>query len=528
MAPDVPKVIQPESAESPPSPEGLVELTTAELIQLAAVDSVLFNKTFFPNTARLPAPMMHQQIDAVLDSPARYINIMMSRGWAKTSKLRMYTGKRIAYNISRTILFVSASERHSRRSLRWIMNQVERNKRYAQTFGLRPGTPWTPEEMQIIHGVDEQAITVIGLGITGSVRGVNIDDYRPDLIVLDDIMNDELGDSKRQLDKLAIRVLGAVKESLAPATEAPLAKLVMINTPQDFNDITQEAARDTQFITRRFGCWTPESEDRPLVDRESAWPELVPTATLIEDYRAALARNRLSIFVREKECRLVALEEACFKPDWIQYFGEGCPEPEPPLHEMYVVLVIDPVPPPSDAELERGLIDKDFEAIVAVGKWKGKIYVLETSVSRGHDPNWTIGEFFRMMMRWKAKKCIVEVTAYQKTLEWLLRQKMKEYRVYYLVQPYTDNKRKKHQRIIDGLTGVLSNKVIYYRSDQAELVEQTTRYSQTRKIAKDDVIEAVAIAVSDLSNAGDFAGLDATTLDESEYKDLSDQYGGCP
>jgi hypothetical protein len=451
----------------------------------------------------------------------------MSRGWAKTSKLRMYTGKRIAYNLSRTILFISASERHSRRSLRWLMTQVEKNRIFADTFQLRPGTPWTPEEMQIIHGLDEQPITIIGLGITGSVRGVNIDDHRPDLIVLDDIMNDELGETKRQMDKLATRVLGAVKESLAPATEAPLAKLVMINTPQDFHDITQEAQRDTQFITKRYGCWTPESEDRPLLSRVSAWPELVPTATLIEEYQAALARNRLSIFVREKECRLIALEESMFRPDWIQYFGENCPKPEPPIHLMYTILVIDPVPPPSESELEKGLIDKDYEAIVAVGKYKGEYYVLETSVNRGHDPNWTIGEFFRMMARWKCKKCVVEAVAYQKTLEWLIRQKMKEHRVYYLVQPYSDNKRQKHQRIADGLTGPLSNKVLYYRVDQPELIEQTTRYSQTRKIAKDDVIEAVAIAVSDLANAGDLSGTEDMTLDESEYKDLSFD-GGCP
>jgi hypothetical protein len=77
------------------------------------------------------------------------------------------------------------------------------------------------------------------------------------------------------------------------------------------------------------------------------------------------------------------------------------------------------------------------------------------------------------------------------------------------------------------LTGPLSNKVLYYRVDQPELIEQTTRYSQTRKIAKDDVIEAVAIAVSDLANAGDLSGTEDMTLDESEYKDLSFD-GGCP
>src|SRR5690606_1146700 len=110
----------------------------------------------------------------------------------------------------------------------------------------------------ILHGIDEQPITIIGLGVTGSVRGVNIDDHRPDLIVLDDIMNDENVESKRGHEKLTDRVLGAVKESLAPENDQPLAKLVMLNTPQDFNDITQQALKDPQFKSAVFGCWTEE------------------------------------------------------------------------------------------------------------------------------------------------------------------------------------------------------------------------------------------------------------------------------
>jgi len=405
------------------------------------------------------------------------------------------------------------------------MRQIERNEIFASTFGLRPGTPWTPEEMQIIHEVDDEPIWVIGLGITGSVRGVNLDDHRPDLIILDDVMNDENVESKRGQDKLATRILGAVKESLS--NEAPLAKLVLLNTPQDFNDITQEALKDPEFSSARFGCWTTETEDLPLEFRKSAWEQLISTKDLQSSYRAALARNRLSIFVREKECRLIAQEEASFKPDWLQFFGKGQEEPEPPIEKMYVTVVIDPTPPPSDAQLEKGLIDGDFEAITAVGKYEGKVYILETSTSRGHDPGWTVSEFFRMMARWRARKCIVEVTAYQKTLEWLLKEEMKKARQYYLIQPFVDNKRPKHQRIVDGLTAVASNRMLFCRPDQAEFIDQFIHYSQIKKIKKDDVIETVAIAIIDMSNIGDIAGLDSLTLDEADYREIN-TFGGCP
>src|SRR6188768_3471044 len=116
------------------------EIDLSEAVRLGAVDSGLFNRVFFPKTARLPSPRIHREVDEVIDSTDRMVNILMARGWAKTSKLRMYVGKRIAYNMSRTIMFVGASEKHTRRSMRWIRNQVDHNKVYANTFQLKRGT----------------------------------------------------------------------------------------------------------------------------------------------------------------------------------------------------------------------------------------------------------------------------------------------------------------------------------------------------------------------------------------------------
>jgi glutathione synthase/RimK-type ligase-like ATP-grasp enzyme len=132
-----------------------------------------------------------------------------------------------------------------------------------------------------------------------------------------------------------------------------------------------------------------------------------------------------------------------------------------------------------------------------------------------------------MMARWRARKCIVEVTAYQKTLEWLLKEEMKKARQYYLIQPFVDNKRPKHQRIVDGLTAVASNRMLFCRPDQAEFIDQFIHYSQIKKIKKDDVIETVAIAIIDMSNIGDIAGLDSLTLDEADYREIN-TFGGCP
>ena len=90
-------------------------------------------------------------------------------------------------------------------------------------------------------------------GITGSLRGINFDDYRPDLIIVDDPQTDETAATLEQRNKVADLILGAVKNSLAPATEEPNAKLVMAITPQHNEDISQQAlsgpAMDIQGIS---------------------------------------------------------------------------------------------------------------------------------------------------------------------------------------------------------------------------------------------------------------------------------------
>ena len=506
------------------------EVDIREVVKLGAVDSGLFYRTFFSRTARLPSPPMHEKIDEILDSTDRYINILMSRGWAKTSKLRMFSGKRIAYGVSRTILYVGASEKHTRRSIRWVRNQIDHNRLLADTFQLRPGVPWTDEEACILHGIEENRIWITGVGITSSSgRGINFDDYRPDLIIMDDVMNDENSATKEGREKIIDLVFGAFKESLAPRSESPLAKLVMLNTPQDNNDISQLATKDRQFTSARFGCWTKDTEDLPLEERQSAWPELISTQELQEEYRAAAARNRLSIFIREKECRLISSELAAFKEEWIEYFGLNEDEPEPPLNEMFTILVIDPTPPPSEIALAKGLIENDYEAMTVLGRYRGKIYVLESVYHKGHDPNWTTQELFRLGKKWRVRKVLVEAVVFSKTVVWYLREQMRKTATYFLLEEFgADDRRAKFQKIIDGITGVASNHQLYFRrAGQEEALAQFRTFSTIKKIGHDDVLETIAIGCTELMNKGLNYNGATLELSEDEYEDLS-EYRGAP
>jgi hypothetical protein len=508
-----------------PTPNA-AEADTAELVALGAIDSVVFNKAFFPKTFRQESPTFHNSIGEILDSTSRYINIQVFRDGAKTTLLRAYSAKRIAYGLSRTILYVGKSQGHASRSLKWLRKQIELNTYFTNTFKLSKGSKWNDEELEINHGIEGHSIWCVGMGITGSTRGLNFDDYRPDLIIIDDVVDEENSSTPEQREKSSNLVLGALKESLSPASESPFAKMVLLQTPMDEDDISQQALRDTQFTSARFGCWTEESENLPLELRESIWPSRYPTAVLKQEYHAAAARNKLSVFAREKEVKLVSPENSAFKPGWLHVFGVGTDIPEPPLHEMWTILVIDPVPPPSESELSKGLNKGDFEALSVVGRWRNQIYVLETVYSRGHNPGWTTTEFFRLASKWRIRKAIVESVAYQRTLAWLLREAMKRVGDYYVIEEYND-KRKKEQRIVDGLSGVASNHQLFFRADQIEAIQQFKSFSLLKKIKHDDVIETIAIGATALQNQGLNLTEAGDQMQEDGIEDL-EFAGGCP
>jgi phage terminase large subunit-like protein len=473
----------PSSSEEP--------INVKELVELCAVDSVLFAETFFPKTMRMKSPPFAKKVWEKLDGTSRLVSLQIFRGGSKTSICRVFGAKKIAYAQARTILWIGKSQDKAIHSVKWLRKQVEFNKLFANTFGLRPGSKWQDIECEIYHGIEETPITILAYGITGPIRGINIDDYRPDLILLDDIIDEEIAASPIQRETIEKLVYGALKESLAPATEAPDAKMVMLQTPMDGEDISMKSLNDPEWDAIRVPCWTIDTENLPLEERQSSWEDRFPSETLREEKEAAIYRNQISIFSREKECKIVTRETSTFLPEWLRYY-----DLEPEDHH-YTIMVIDPVPPPSEAEIKKGFKNKDYEAITVMTRVGSNFYVREYSVKRGHDPSWTIAEFFRLAIKYNPREVLVESVAYQRTLAWLLRKAMEQQRRYFVINEITD-KRKKFQRIVDGLSGPAANGKLYVKRNHVEFIQQFTAYPN---VAHDDVIETVAVGCAKLSGA---------------------------
>lgn len=473
-------------------------LPTPEIVERAAVDSIFFGEVFFPQTFRQPSPPFHQKLFSDLDNPhARYVAFLVFRGAAKTSILRVFTAKRIAYGISRTILFVGSSQTHATRSVRWIRKQIESNRRFADTFQLRRGGKWTDEVLEIENRAAKTVITVIALGITGDIRGVNVDDRRPDLIVVDDPLNDENALTEEQRDKIKRYLHGSLRNSLAPATENPDAKLVVLATPQARDDAVMSLEKSNLWFFQRVSVFDEHGE--------SVWPERFPLKWLTEEKRDFIATGRLGEWLREFECRITDPARATFRREWLQFF-----DPDNLPQKMAIIGAIDPAPPPP--ENRTGKITTDFEVLRIVGWAQGNIYILDKAKYRGHLPERTLAEFWRLNDKWHPFKWRIEAVAYQRTLVHLIRRAMDAQHRFVQLDEVID-RRQKAYRIIQALHGIASNRKLFVSPHDTEFIEDFCSFPDCQYF---DDLDATAMAIDGLLNEPGM--IELLALDDGEGK----------
>lgn len=483
-----------------------VSITTAELVQLCAVDNALYEKTFFPKTVRQAPPPFHREMDELLASNTRYIAFQCFRGSAKTSKFRMFISKQIAYGVAHTILLVSNSQSHSIKSLEWLKRNVEFNTRWARTFGLTKGNRWSGEDIEIIHGVDEYPIRVLALGITGQVRGVNIDDFRPDLIGVDDPDNEETTGSAEQIKKTADLFFGALGKSLAPPSEAPHAKMVLMQTPLVQGDLVTSCEKDEAWVTVKFSCFDANGK--------SAWPARFSTEFLLKEKEAHVRTGRLALWMREMECEIIPEGGATFNPENLKYW-DLLPD------RMVYLIAIDPASSESKTA--------DDQVIAVIGFHRADVYLVEYTAEKGEMPEKAITTVIEYIVRYKPLGIISESIGYQRVLAHAIEQKMRETRRFVPVHRIQDQRRKA-DRIIQAVGGAAGYGRLYVRPTMSKFLTQYGKYSPLARM-HDDVLDALAMGIDygisiNVAEWGDWVEGEYSVEDERQPKQL--EFRSCP
>lgn len=479
------------------------DLSPRELVELAAVDSVFYSRTFFPGTFKQISPLFHRRIWDLLDDPlSQYIGVEVFRGGAKTTLARTNISKRIAYGISRVILPVSASLSHASRTVRWLRRQIEENRKWTKTFGLHKGSKWTDEELEIVNETAECNIHVLAVGITGQIRGVNLDDHRPDFILADDPCDEENSGTPEQRKKTAALFFGALAPGLAPRSEMKHSKMALLQTSLDKEDLINSAHADPQWQTVKFPVYQINQDQM----RESAWPARWSLEELNAMKEGYARRGQLHLWLREYECTVTSPEDAPLKPEWLRFY-------DTPPEAGVVYIGIDPAISES-----RGA----HKLAMVVIKVRGPdVYILDHFSQSGVNPEEAWNKFLVFALQYRPYQVPVEAIAFQRALAFYFREKMKASGTFWAILEYQD-RRKKMDRILQAYVGRATEGHLYVRPTDTDFIDEWTSW---RVNQDSDLLDAGAIALSAASNllllSGDGDDTVMPLLDESRIEKLA-------
>jgi len=181
---------------------------------------------------------------------------------------------------NRYTLLIGASADAARENLINIKSELEENEFILEDFGFLKGDVWRDDRIELKNGTCIQA-----KGSGASMRGTRFRQYRPDLIVLDDILKDDAVDSPSQRDKIS-RWLKRVVFNLGQT-----AFIIWVNTIFHSDDpisrLIEEVEAGTlkRWIAVRLSCLRPDGS--PL------WPEYW-SAEALEEKREQLGFDNFS------------------------------------------------------------------------------------------------------------------------------------------------------------------------------------------------------------------------------------------
>lgn len=480
---------EPTSYDPNPTPEELQELVSAYM-----ADNELYCKTFFPKTCRQESAPFHKDIDDALWSGRRKVAVKVFRDGAKTARLRMFISKRIAYGVSRTILYISKSEDSATATLSWLKGLVERETHWAKFWGIAKGNAWSDDKAEFVNTILGVTITVVAVGIHGQIRGLNFDDYRPDLIVCDDIEDEKTVNTKEQIKKHSDLLHGTVMRGLASPTDNPEAMIVIIQTPLDPDDAIETAFANagpdplSDWLCVEASCFVHDKDGNP----HSSWPAKFPTQFLINEKNSYIKLNKLSVWLREMEVTVVSDELSFFKGEWLQVHDRL---PEGQWKDL--VLFIDPAS--SDS------VDADFQAVTLTGNMTGHAWLIAYNLARGQDIDDSVNKFFEtwdLMLtlgRGQANLMFgVEITAYQRQLKRAIEKEMFKRQRFAYIEGVQD-KREKSDVINQAFAPVASMGLYHCLSSHQQFITDFRKYP---RVKKDDLIESAARGLDRLDLTG--------------------------
>lgn len=383
--------------------------------RLGAIDMEFFGRAYFPHYFSRPSPEFHKELDAIWQqgvlkgqypiTPVKIKEISRMngtkrvaaapRGHAKSTTLTFKgTMHAIVYGYKHYPIIISDSSEQAEGFLDNIRVEFEENEFLKEDFGDLTGKVWRSNVL-----ITSTNIKVEAIGSGKKIRGRKHRNWRPDLIVLDDIENDENVRTPEQRSKLENWFLKAVSKAGDDYTD-----IVYIGTLLHYDSLLAKTLKNTGYKAIKYKAVISFSKADDLWKKwEDIYTDL-SNDNHEEDARAYFEANRDAMlegtqvlweeklsyydlmvmrvtegeasFNSEEQNEPINPEDCIFNKEWFEFYNEA--EIDFNSRDYMFFGFVDP----SLGKTKHS----DFSAIITMAKHKvsGYMYVMDADIERRH------------------------------------------------------------------------------------------------------------------------------------------------
>lgn len=496
--------------------------------KLGAIDLGYFGRAYLPHYFVRESPRFHEELDDIwIKGVMKRLNPLESkkelsrakgvrrgiaapRGHAKSTNFTFKdTLHAVVYEYKHYPIILSDSSDQAEGFLEDIKTELEENGAIIEDFGILKGRVWKSSVMLTSTDIKVEAI-----GSGKKIRGRRHRNWRPDLIVLDDVENDENVNTPEQRKKLESWFYKAVSKAGDTYTD-----IVYIGTILHYDSLLSKILRNPEYHCIKYRGVISFATNQDLWN---AWEVIytnLENPSRQEDARAFFETNRsemlegtdvlweaklpyydlMIIRISEGEASFnseiqndpIDPEAATFNEEWFDYYNEAAID----FSDSRFVFV-----GANDPSLGKNK-KSDTSSIIIIAKdtRSGYMYVLEASIER-RKPDAIIDDAIETSRRLKRdytkplSKFGVETVQFQYYFKDVMAKKSAEDGEYLPIEEI-NSVQNKHVRI-ESLQPFVKNKYIKFNARHKALLQQMMEYPMGRNDDGPDGLEmAVRLAI---------------------------------
>lgn len=454
-----------------------VQVDVPALIQALRTDHEFFINFYIPEEIKVPVPEFHKYIFGLMVSTADpKFACAIPRDHAKSTIAKLVCVHFLLFTEFRFIIYVSNTTAIAKEAVVDVINYIK-SENHRAVFGdaefitERGGEGLYKFDMRVPRAdgtMYTKTCIIRALGAGQQVRGINVDNQRPELAIVDDLESLENTATPHLIKQLKKWFYGTFRKALDKFNN----KIIQIGNLVSTDGVLKDNLDSEYWASVRLGAIMSNGE--PL------WPDAWPISKLQEDFTEYLKAGMLSVWFAEMMNIPLPDGHGLIETDKIQWRVPLMPgEPE------YTFVTVDPA--------ISNQTWADHVAIVVHGwmpeyqQWVVCDYIHE----KGIDPLQMISRSIELALKWRARVIGVESVAYQASLQYFFNYFLVKYQHLGMeVVPLFASQSKTAR--ISGWCGWLMDGSYALPRGDIKIVNQLIQYDPSKKKNDDDLIDSCA------------------------------------